>query len=176
MKSNKFACAVLFDLSIAFDTVDHNILLKKFCYGFQDLPFTWCESYLENREQIVFSNSIHSDSLDELPYSLPQGSVLGPLFFLLYINDINYAISLSYFHLYADDTIIIRASNCTVDLLSSMESELASLDDWFVLNKLTPNKKKCEIIFFANQVNIKKCSGLTIKFCGNLLIQRPFLC
>ena len=47
-----------------------------------------------------------------------------------------------------------------------MEAELAALDDWFVLNKLTPNKKKCETIFFANQVNIKKCSGLTIKFCG----------
>ena len=82
------------------------------------------------------------------------------------INDINNAISLSYFHLYADDTIIIRASNCTVDFLSSMEAELASLDDWFVLDKLTPNKKKCENIFLANQVNIKKCSGLTIKFCG----------
>ena len=82
------------------------------------------------------------------------------------INDINNTISLSYFHLYADDTIIIRASNCTVDFLSSMEAELASLDDWFVLDKLTPNKKKCENIFFANQVNIKKCSGLTIKFCG----------
>ena len=60
LKSNKFPCAVLIDLSKAFDTVDHKILSKKlFCYGFQDLPFTWCESYLENREQILFSNNIH---------------------------------------------------------------------------------------------------------------------
>ena len=61
LKSYKFACAVLIDLSKAFDTVDHKTSLKKlFCYGFQDLPFTWCESYLENREQILFSNNIHA--------------------------------------------------------------------------------------------------------------------
>ena len=101
-------CGVLIDLSKAFDTVDHVILLKKlFCYGFQDLPFAWCESYLNNREQVVFSNNILSNNLEELSYGVPQGSVLGPLFFLLYINDINSAISSSHFHLYADDTIII---------------------------------------------------------------------
>ena len=106
LKSNKFVCGVLIDLSKAFDTVDHVILLKKlFCYGFQDLPFAWCESYLNNREQVVFSNNILSNNLEELPYGVPQGSVLDPLFFLLYINDINSAISSFYFHLYADDTI-----------------------------------------------------------------------
>ena len=153
---------MLIDLSKAFDTVDHVVLLKISYFAMASKTFAWCEYYLNNREQEVFSNNIPSNNLEELPYGVPQGSVLGPLFLLLYINDINSAISLSYFHPYADDTIIIQASNSTADLLSSMESELGSLNDWFVLNKLTPNRKKCETIFFENQFNIKKCDGLAI--------------
>ena len=174
LKADKFVCAVLLDLSKAFDTVDHTILLKKlYCYGFQDLVFTWCESYLSGRKQTVYVNGTISESLKELPYGVPQGSVLGPLFFLLYINDINIAIKKSYFHLYADDTVIIQSGNNTTDLIANMEKELTSINEWLTNNKLTPNKKKCETIFFANPHNIKKCSELTVNFCGNVLVTKP---
>ena len=129
LEKNKFVCAVLIDLSKAFDTVDHSILLKKLLsYGFRDTSFEWCESYLRNRQQRVFVNETLSDVLNEKPYGVPQGSVLGPLFFLLYINDIQSAIKSSYFHLYADDTIIIQAHNNLSELTNSIENELDGID------------------------------------------------
>jgi hypothetical protein len=168
LKKNKFVCAVLIDLSKAFETVDHLILLKKlFCYGFQDRSFDWCQSYLLDRKQQVLINDYLSDILEEQPYGVPQGSVLGPLFFLLYINDINSVIKSSYFHLYADDTIIIQAHNSTTTLIENMEEELGHIHDWLILNKLTPNIKKCESIFFTNQLNSKLCDNLKVNFRGD---------
>lgn len=167
LRNNKFVAAVLIDLSKAFDTVDHNILLKKlFCYGVRDSAFDWCESYLSARQQQVLVNDTLSDLMVEQPYGVPQGSVLGPLFFLLYINDIDNAINSSYYHLYADDTIIIQANNNSSSLIKSIESELVNVHEWLTLNKLTPNKKKCETIFFANQSNLKKCTDLKVNFMG----------
>ena len=79
LEKNKFVCAVLIDLSKAFDTVDHMILLKKlYCYGFRDTSFDWCKSYLENRQQQVQVNNTLSDILDEKPFGVPHGSVSGP--------------------------------------------------------------------------------------------------
>ena len=170
LEKNKFVCAVLIDLSKAFDTVDHLILLKKlFSYGFRDISFEWCQFYLHNRQQQVFINETLSDVLDEKPYGVPQGSVLGPLFFLLYINDIQCAIKYSYFHLYADDTIIIQANNKLSELTSSMENELDRIDAWLTLNKLAPNVKKCETIFFSKPHNRKKCSNGKVRFKGKAL-------
>jgi len=170
LKENKFVCAVLIDLSKAFDTVEHSILLKKlFCYGFQDTSFDWCQSYLLNRKQQVFINGQLSDILYEQPYGVPQGSVLDPLFFLLYINDIFSVINSSYFHLYADDTIIMQAHKSSDILINNMEEELTHIHDWLILNKLTPNKKKCEAIFFTNQLNSKKCGNLKVNFRGDVL-------
>lgn len=173
LEENKFVCAVLIDLSKAFDTVDHLILLKKlFSYGFRDISFEWCESYLQYRQQQVVVNETLSDILDEKPFGVPQGSVLGPLFFLLYINDIQCAIKSSYFHLYADDTIIIQAHNSLPELTNNMEIELASIDAWLTLNKLTPNVKKCENIFFSKPCYRKQCSNVKVKFKGKDLVTK----
>ena len=170
LESKKFVCAVLIDLSKAFDTVDHTILLKKlFCYGFRDISFEWCKSYLECRQQQVLVNNTLSDFLIEKPYGVPQGSVLGPLFFLLYINDIHSTIKQSYCHLYADDTIILQAHNDLSSLISNMELELSNVENWLNLNKLTPNIKKCETIFFANKHNQKFCRNGKVKFKGKEL-------
>lgn len=170
LRHHKHACAVLIDLAKAFDTIDHKILLKKlYCYGFRDTSFDWCESYLSDRKQQVLINDTLSDFLTEQPYGVPQGSVLGPLFFLIYINDINTAIKSSYFHLYADDTIIIKSHDDLNTLVKNMESELLNVHDWLVLNGLTPNKKKCESIFFGNPQQLKKCEGAQISFKEEVL-------
>ena len=88
------------------------VLLKKlWCYGFQNQSFDWFESYLTDRQQLTLVNNIMSDLLHEDVYGVPQGSVLGPLLFLLYIDDIKSVIQNAYCHLYADDTIILKGAS-----------------------------------------------------------------
>ena len=165
MNKNKFVGAVLIDLKKAFDTVDHKILLKKlWCYGFQNQSFEWFESYLTGRQQLTLLNNVESDLLHEDAYGVPQGSVLGPLLFLLYINDIKSVIKNSYCHLYADDTIIIKSASDPDSLISSLERELLNVDQWLSINKMTVNTKKTEVIFFGNKSCLKKLDNKTVKY------------
>ena len=84
---SNFVCGIFVDLQKAFDTVDHSILLSKLChYRIRGLPNKWFESYLANRKQFVSINGFES-STSSITYGMPQGSVLGPLLFLIYIND-----------------------------------------------------------------------------------------
>merc|ERR1711989_95754 len=104
LDEGNFACGIFVDFQKAFDTVDHSILLSKLeHYGVRGLANNWFRSYLTNRTQYVSINGIDS-SLKEMKYGVPQGSVLGPLLFLIYINDLHCAIKCSTTHHFADDT------------------------------------------------------------------------
>ena len=107
MDHKLYTCAVFIDLAKAFDTVDHDILLKKLdVYGIRGCLHDWLKSYLSDRTQTTCINNYISKKAT-ISYGVPQGSVLGPLLFLLYINDICMASKVIKFHLFADDTNII---------------------------------------------------------------------
>ena len=102
-----FACGIFVDLHKAFDTVDHGILLNKLChYGICRLTNKWFESYLANHRQFVSINGFAS-STSSIASGVPQGSVLGPLLFLLYINDLHVAIKHCKVHHFADETNLL---------------------------------------------------------------------
>ena len=104
LDNSNFACGIFIDLQKAFDTVDHQILLKKLeHYGIRGLANNWFKSYLLNRQQFVSINGFNSKN-QIMKYGVPQGSVLGPLLFLIYINDLHKAIKFSTVHHFADDT------------------------------------------------------------------------
>ena len=168
----KYVGAVLVDLKKAFDTVDHKILLKKlFCYGIRDTCFDWFKSYLSDRAQCTLLGDACSDMTSEGAYGVPQGSVLGPLLFLIYINDIGQSIrSTSFHHLYADDTIIAISSECPIRLKKDLSDQLSEVGQWFHLNKLTVNTSKTEVIYFGRAKKLKECKSLVpIKFQGDTL-------
>ena len=134
----------------AFDTVNHCILLEKLCaYGFRGKFNKLILSYLTNRQQFVV-NSNGTSRQQVISYGVPQGSVLGPLFFLLYINDINKIVSKSELSLFADDTAIL-ASFPTTRVNDYFKNDVLKTDDWCVRNKLSISSTKCKILPFGKQ-------------------------
>ena len=112
LDNKKFGCGIFVDLQKAFDTVNHEILIKKHAhYGIRGVANNWFSSYLTKRSQYVSILGFDS-SQKESRHGVPQGSVLGPLLFLLYINDLHRAIKFSKVYHFADDTNLLRVSDC----------------------------------------------------------------
>ena len=104
VEKENYTCAIFEDFQNAFDTVDHHILLNKLEYhGVTGIPINWFVSYLINRKQFVSLNGFQSNLVD-VKCSVPQGSIMGPLLFLIYINDLHLAIKYSEVHHFADGT------------------------------------------------------------------------
>ena len=151
IEQKQFILGIFLDLSKAFDTIDHNILLSKLhYYGIRGIALKWFHSYLSYRQQLVYTPT--STSLPQvLNYGVPQGSVLGPLLFLLYINDMPFASNIINFILFADDTTGLYKSHTLNDLFVTMNSELDKLNCWFAANKLKLNIDKTKWILFSTR-------------------------
>ena len=174
LDNDKIVCGVFLDLQKAFDTVDHNILLKKLdIYGIRGIANKWFKSYLTNRYQFVSINGYSSDKM-KVTYGIPQGSILGPLLFLLYINDLNTAIKIGSIRHFADDTNLIIKNNPAKKLTRDLNMELRSLSKWLMANKISLNTSKTELIIFRSKWK-KIDYDIKIKMNGKKLIPSPFV-
>ena len=128
---------VFIDLKKAFDTVDNNILLSKLqCCGIRGLALEWIKSYLFNRRQYVcYNNSI--SEFKEIKCGVPQGSILGPILFILNINDMCEVSKLLHIILFADDTKLFYSASNIDDVTNVVNNELKQLSLWFRANKLS---------------------------------------
>ena len=133
---------------LCFDTVNHRLLLKKReYYDVRRVPLIWFQSYLHNRHQCVKINQITSDS-KTITFGVPQGSFLGPLVFLIYINDIFLTTPKVSFHLLAEDTCIFRSNKNYKKLEDEINTSLDNITNWLKANKLMINVKKSNVIVF----------------------------
>ena len=143
-----FTCGVFIDLEKAFDTVNHDILQYKLNHcGIRGVANQWFASYLSNRHQKVLTNGEASQRLP-ITCGMPQGSILGPLLFLIYINDMHMAVDFSTIHHFADDTNILYSCKSLKGLHKRANADLAYLHDWLCANRLSLNAGKSEFIAF----------------------------
>ena len=134
-------------LFCAFDTVNHEILLKKLeHYGIRGNCLKWFESYLYERTQIV-KFGLHRSNKLTISTGVPQGSILGPLLFLLYINDIENCSETISFVMYADDTNAFYSDKCLKSLMHIMQGEMNEVIRWLNVNKLSINTSKTKYYF-----------------------------
>ena len=146
---------IFMDLSKAFDTIDHSIWLAKlYHHGFRGVSQKWLENYLTCRKQFVSYNSGKSGN-EDIKCGVPQGSILGPLLFILYMNDICYMSKLLKTILFADDTTCFYSHKDVKTLCETVNSELKEVCNWFKANKLFLNAKKTNLMFLGTRFQTK---------------------
>ena len=154
---------------VTFDTLDHEILMFKLeKYGFRGTDLEILRKYLSDRYQFVCENGNHSKN--SVKTGVPQGSVLGPFLFLLYINDLQKVVKDSQIVMFADDTTIVKSGKHTD---RELNEDLHRITDWFTASKLTVNIGKCEAISFGNGLpekitilNEELCYKSSCKYLG----------
>ena len=151
----KYTGLIFIDLKKAFDTVDHKILLKKLkMYGVTGLEHDWFTSYLDNRKQFCRVDGTSSGERG-INCGVPQGSCLGPLLFLIYINDLPFSLQKCHVSMYADDTAISLSSKSIDDLQNDLNLDLLNLQDWLHANKLSLNVVKTQSLIIGSGPSIR---------------------
>jgi hypothetical protein len=166
---HEVSIGVFIDLSKAFDTINHKILIDKLeHYGIRGVPLQWFKDYLSNRKQYVYYNNTAS-SLQTITCGVPQGSILGPLLFVLYVNDMMNCSKLLHFILFADDTNLFYCNKNYEDLMKNVNLELSKLSEWFRANRLSLNISKTNYILFGNRRRCLADTKFNICIDGNII-------
>jgi hypothetical protein len=164
LNEKKHIIAIFCDLRKAFDTVDHDILLKKlYKMGIRGIELDWFKDYLNNRKQFVFLDG-KSSSLLNILTGVPQGSILGPLLFLLYINDLPLCSDLMSI-LFADDTTLSAAGDDLTNLTDFVNTEFQKVCEFFRSNRLSLHPEKTKFMIFTSNTNVRN-QNISI-FCNN---------
>ena len=178
--AKKIPFSIFVYLSKAFDTLNHKVLLTKLhYYEIRDIALIWLRSYLTKRTQYVDCNGV-SSSIREIETGMPQGSILGPILFIIYMNDIHTVSDNLNFILYADDTTLsspmcsfTRGCNGNIELISTLfNSELNKIADWLAVNKLSLNVQKTKFMIFHYRQRVLTDKDLPCLKINSTLIER----
>ena len=158
MDKGEYTGATFLDLSKAFDTVNHGCLINKLkIYGIEGKKLEWFESYLFNRQQFVDYDGCKSSN-ESIITGVPQGSILGPLLFILLMNDLDLVLEKCNILLYADDAVIYRSNSSIEKIENDLNNDLEKVSLWFKNNSLVLNMKKgkTEFILFGTSKKLSK--------------------
>ena len=144
----KYTLGIFLDLSKAFDIVNHNILLEKLkAYGIQSENLKWFRSYLPNRKQFILYEDFKTE-VKIVKCGVPQGSILEPLLFLIFVNDLSNSTKVLDPVLFVDDTNLFCSDNNIRTLFETANKKLSQINDWFLANKLSLNVEKRKYMLF----------------------------
>ena len=156
---SKINVTIFLDLEKAFDTkgtVDHTTLIQKLQkHGIKDREGEWFQSYLSNRKQFCSLNSVKIKPR-KVPCGVPQGSYLGPLLFIICLNDFEKCLQFSRANIHADDTTITIASSNGIKMIEGAHKEVANIAEWMRVNKLSPNPQKTEFMIIGLSLSTRK--------------------
>ena len=168
LDDGQLACGIFIDLENTFDTVSHHILLEKLDhYGIRGISNDWFRPYLSNRSQFVSINGVNSD-YKTIKYGVPQGSALGLLLFLIFINDLNIAIKHSEIFHFADDACLLNIKDSVKQINKVVNKDLKFLVQLSNSNKISLNVSKTEVVIFRRKKKQLDCD-LNLKLCGKKL-------
>ena len=173
MNEAEISLACFIDLRKAFDTVNHSVLRKKLKHmGVTGKFLSWCSSYVSGRSQKTVANGIISNSR-EVTYGVPQGSVLGPLFFLAYINDMSSSVENVHLSLYADDTVLYVSGKEIGICAQQIQVNLDRFADWCHLNALKINAEKTKVLIFGTPKRVKRAGHVQLRINDKPIQQVP---